>query len=355
MTTATKKRFPRLSSSAFEHPADRAALDAVKKIPLLDKIFTKLIELGAERALRITMMGRAVHVTPKQCPKIYKLFREACDILDMPEPDLFIISNPQPNAFTLGVERPIIAVHSGLIDLLTEEELMGVLGHELGHIKAGHVLYKTIAYFLLQILTMVFGSGGTLAEFGLSVALYDWSRKSELTADRAELLVTQNLETCIRTHMKLAGGSMSSCARRTTTKTLTTALSTSSTSCLTNCGSRTHCRCIALKKSKRGRKGNSSKRSWKDAIRRAMRTLACANARIATLRSAPRSSSVLIAVKALAFKPQGLNRLQSAVEYDSLKQMYDLATRAPYEVPVRVLRARSKRATCPFVVFKETD
>jgi Zn-dependent protease with chaperone function len=209
MTTATKKRFPRLSSSAFEHPADRAALDAVKKIPLLDKIFTKLIELGAERALRITMMGRAVHVTPKQCPKIYKLFREACDILDMPEPDLFIISNPQPNAFTLGVERPIIAVHSGLIDLLTEEELMGVLGHELGHIKAGHVLYKTIAYFLLQILTMVFGSGGTLAEFGLSVALYDWSRKSELTADRAELLVTQNLETCIRTHMKLAGGSWS--------------------------------------------------------------------------------------------------------------------------------------------------
>ncbi|MBX3072305.1 M48 family metalloprotease [Candidatus Obscuribacterales bacterium] len=209
MTTATKKRFPRLSSSAFEHPADRAALDAVKKIPLLDKIFTKLIELGAERALRITMMGRAVHVTPKQCPKIYKLFREACDILDMPEPDLFIISNPQPNAFTLGVERPIIAVHSGLIDLLTEEELMGVLGHELGHIKAGHVLYKTIAYFLLQILTMVFGTGGTLAEFGLSVALYDWSRKSELTADRAELLVTQNLETCIRTHMKLAGGSWS--------------------------------------------------------------------------------------------------------------------------------------------------
>lgn len=209
MTTAAKKRFPRLSSSAFEHPADRAALDAVKKIPLLDKLFTKLIELGAERALRITMMGRAVHVTPKQCPKIYKLFREACDILDMPEPDLFIISNPQPNAFTLGVERPIIAVHSGLIDLLTEEELMGVLGHELGHIKAGHVLYKTIAYFLLRILQSVFGSGGQLAEFGLAVALYDWSRKSELTADRAELLVTQNLDACIRTHMKLAGGSWS--------------------------------------------------------------------------------------------------------------------------------------------------
>lgn len=211
MTTApaTRKRFPRLSSSAFEHPADRAALDAVKKIPILDKIFSKLIELGAERYLRGLLIGRAVHVTPKQCPKIYKLFREACDILDMPEPDLFIMSNPVPNAFTLGVERPLIVLHSGLIDLLTEEELMGVLGHELGHVKAGHVLYKTIAYFLLRILQGLFGTGGAIAEFGLAVALYDWSRKSELTADRAELLVTQNLETCIRTHMKLAGGSWS--------------------------------------------------------------------------------------------------------------------------------------------------
>lgn len=211
MTTApaTKKRFPRLSSSAFEHPADRAALDAVKKIPLLDKIFSKLIELGAERVLRVQLMGRAVHVTPKQCPKIYKLFREACDILDMPEPDLFIISTPIPNAFTLGVERPLIVLHSGLIDLLTEDELMGVLGHELGHVKAGHVLYKTIAYFLIEIMQMLFGVRGGIAQLGLMVALYDWSRKSELTADRAELLVSQNIDTCIRTHMKLAGGSWS--------------------------------------------------------------------------------------------------------------------------------------------------
>jgi len=211
MTTApaTKKRFPRLSSSAFEHPADRAALDAVKKIPLLDKIFARLIELGAERVLRIWLTGRGVHVTPKQCPKIYKLFREACDILDMPEPDLFIVSQPVPNAFTLGVDRPLIVLHSGLIDLLTEEELMGVLGHELGHIKAGHVLYKTIAYFLIRILQDLFGLGGGIAQFGIQVALYDWSRKSELTADRAELLVTQDLDTCIRVHMKLAGGSWS--------------------------------------------------------------------------------------------------------------------------------------------------
>lgn len=211
MTSAepkTKKRFPRLSSAAFEHPADRAALEAVKKIPLLDKVFAKLLELGIERVYRIMLMGNTVHVTPKQCPKIYKLFREACDILDMAEPDLFITNNPYPNAMTLGFERPVIILHSSIVDLLTEEELQAVLGHELGHVKAGHTLYKTIAYFLLEIMRMLFGTS-QVAELALAIALYDWSRKSELTADRAEALVAQDLDTCIRLHMKLSCGSWS--------------------------------------------------------------------------------------------------------------------------------------------------
>src|SRR5271154_7523956 len=96
----TRRRFPRLTSSAFEHPADRAALEAVKKIPMLDKVFRKFLELGLERIMRIQLMGQAIHVTPKQCPKIYKIFKEAADILDMHEPDLFLSSAPSPNAFT---------------------------------------------------------------------------------------------------------------------------------------------------------------------------------------------------------------------------------------------------------------
>jgi len=204
----TRRRFPRMTSSAFEHPADRAALEAVKKIPVLDKVFRKLLELGLERIMRIQLIGQAIHVTPKQCPKIYKLFKEAADILDMHEPDLFLASNPYVNAMTFGVERPFIVLQSGLVDLLDEEELMAVLAHELGHVKAGHVLYRSIAYFLVHLASKIFNLGG-LATYGLAVALFDWSRKSELTADRAELLVVQDVETCLRLHMKLAGGSRS--------------------------------------------------------------------------------------------------------------------------------------------------
>lgn len=201
-----RKKFPRITSAAFEHPADTQALEAVKRIPLLDKVFRKLMELGIERVFRIQLIGQAIHVTPKQCPKIYRIFKEAADILDMHEPDLFLTTNPQANAFTFGVERPFIVLQSALVDLLDEEELMAVLGHELGHVKCGHVLYRSIAYFLGQIAGRLLGLGG-MANMGLAVALFEWSRKSELSADRAELLVVQDPEICLRLHMKLAGGS----------------------------------------------------------------------------------------------------------------------------------------------------
>ncbi len=45
-TTKTRRRFPRISSSAFEHPADKAALDVVKSIPFVDKVFKRFFELG---------------------------------------------------------------------------------------------------------------------------------------------------------------------------------------------------------------------------------------------------------------------------------------------------------------------
>ncbi|MBI4534526.1 MAG: M48 family metalloprotease, partial [Candidatus Melainabacteria bacterium] len=200
------KRFPRITSSAFEHPADTAALEAVKRIPILDKVFKKFLELGMERVFRIQLMGQAIHVTPKQCHKIHGLFKEAADILDLQEPDLFLATNPYVNAFTFGVERPFIVLQSGLVDLLDEEELMAVLGHELGHVKCGHVLYRSIAYFLAHIASRVLGLGG-LATMGLAVALFEWSRKSELSADRAELLVVQDAAVCLSTHMKLSAGS----------------------------------------------------------------------------------------------------------------------------------------------------
>lgn len=202
-----RRKFPRLSSSAFEHPLDRQALETLRKVPVLDTVLKKFLELGVERMFRIMLMGQAIHVTTKQCHKIHAVFKEACDILDMHEPDLFLMSDFRVNAWTFGVERPFIVLNSALVDLLNEDELMAVLAHELGHVKSGHVLYRSLAYFLLDILGKYVGLAGPLVAMAVTVSLADWARKSELTADRAELLVVQDPDVCMRLHMKLAGGS----------------------------------------------------------------------------------------------------------------------------------------------------
>lgn len=202
----TRRRFPRISSNAFEHPLDRNALEALRKIPMIDKMFKRMIELGVERRFRVELLGQAVHVTPKQCPRVHAMLREACDILDMNEPDLFLMNHFTVNAWTFGSERPFIVLHSALIDLLDDEQLLGVIGHELGHVKAGHVLYRTIVFFLWRLLESTGWMRHPVAQFGFFAALFEWARKSELTADRAELLVVQDPKVCMGTHMKMAAG-----------------------------------------------------------------------------------------------------------------------------------------------------
>ena len=206
----SRRRFPGLSSAAFEHPTDRAALAALRKAPGLDWVFRKFNEYGGDRAGRLYCLSDTVRIDSRQCPELYKLLVESCEILDMPVPQLFVDQRPFANAHTFGVETPIIVVFSGLLDLLDEDEWRVVLGHELGHIKAGHVLYRQIAEFLARLLLNLggrtLGLGRTLG-FGLFYAFFHWYRQSELTADRAGLLATQDLDTVIATEMKLAGGS----------------------------------------------------------------------------------------------------------------------------------------------------
>jgi Zn-dependent protease with chaperone function len=201
--------FPGISPKSIEHPMDRTALEVLRKTPGLDLLCRKLASLHFERYVRLYFTADSLRITPKQCPEIYALFKEAVEILDMAEPELYLWQSPFPNAFAIGMDRHTVVISSGLVDLLDERELQGVMGHELGHIKSGHMLYRTIAIFLARIgliaarnLPFV-----NLITQALLIALYDWSRKSELTADRAGLLVSQNREVAMSTLLKLAGGS----------------------------------------------------------------------------------------------------------------------------------------------------
>ena len=137
------------------------------------------------------------------------MFVDACHALDLPlVPDLYVGAGGEINAFTAGVDKPIVVLNSGAIDLLSDDELRFVMAHELGHVKSGHVLYYQIAEFL-PVITEAIGDAtfgvGALLGAGVQVALLNWRRKSEHTADRAGLLVVQDLQVALSALMKLAG------------------------------------------------------------------------------------------------------------------------------------------------------
>jgi Zn-dependent protease with chaperone function len=204
-------RFPGLSSSAFEYPGDRAALEALRRTPGLDKLFRWLSDIGIERYMRLGLTADAIRVSPRQCPRLYNDLREACAILDVREPELYLSQYPFPNAWAFGMQRHIIVITTSLVDLLSETERLQVLGRELGHIKAEHMLYRSMALQLAEVLGQMAGGirtlPGQIVSQALLYAFFAWFRMSELTADRAGLLVAQDPEICVSTLLKQVGGS----------------------------------------------------------------------------------------------------------------------------------------------------
>jgi Zn-dependent protease with chaperone function len=203
-----RRRFPGISSRAYEHPADRSALVALRKLSGFDTVFKALSGLLPERSLRLLFLSDSVRVGDEQFAHLNHMLRDACYILDLEKvPPMYVNQDPKPNAMCIGMDEPIIVVTTGLIELLDEEEMRAVVGHEVGHALSGHSVYRTILLFLTNLaLKVAWIPLGNVAIMAIVTALREWFRKSELSADRAGLLVGQDLQASMRGLMKLAGG-----------------------------------------------------------------------------------------------------------------------------------------------------
>jgi Zn-dependent protease with chaperone function len=203
-----KTKLKGLQALAYEHPFDRRALESLSGTPGLEHLVRAFYQYGIERFLKIRYTGSNLRVTRDSFPEIYDMVHEGCDVLDLSfVPDLYIEEGGTVNAFTSGVEKPILVLNTRCIDSLTNDELFFVIGHELGHIKSGHVLFHEIGSllpFVSQLLTsgIPFGEWLTTA---IEIALLNWKRMSELTADRAGLLACQNRDAAIGAMVKIAG------------------------------------------------------------------------------------------------------------------------------------------------------
>ncbi|HEV2863149.1 MAG TPA: M48 family metallopeptidase [Pyrinomonadaceae bacterium] len=209
-------KFAELNKHDYIHPDDSRALAALRAIPGLEAAVSKLINWTGEPMLNVILMASAVKVTTKQCPDLYAKLQVACTTLGVDMPGLYVLQSPIVNAFTYGVDRTVIVLHSALLERLTDEEVLAVIAHEVGHIHAEHVLYLTAARILQAIADGTIRAAplhnlvATLISASMEAALKAWSRRAELSCDRAALLVTQDADVIGRTMMKLCGGTFAS-------------------------------------------------------------------------------------------------------------------------------------------------
>jgi Zn-dependent protease with chaperone function len=208
--SATPQRiaFPGISSRAYEHPADRAALVALRSVPGFDMLIKGMFGFFSERRLRMMFLGSAVRADERQFAGVNTLFLDAARILDIEKPpELYVTQDPMVNAWTLGLDHPFVVVSTGTLDLLDDDELRVVLGHEMGHALSGHALYSSVLFTLMRISGVgTFIPLGNLGLRAIVMALKEWYRKAELSCDRAGLLVSQDPAAVTRVHMKMAGG-----------------------------------------------------------------------------------------------------------------------------------------------------
>lgn len=195
-----------IDPKSFMHPFDEAAMESLELVPGIGLLRKRCASVGFELFLQGFFMGTCIRLSKTQLPEIYGLLPPVCEAFGIDEPEFFLQRDGSPNAFTIGNRRPMIVVTSGLLlNLENEEERRAVIAHECGHIVCRHVFYSTMARALVFMGSMAFDIVKAL-EAPLAVALNYWSRRSELSADRAASLYSGSIDPMVRGLLRLTGG-----------------------------------------------------------------------------------------------------------------------------------------------------
>lgn len=199
------QRLINLESVEYEHPFDKMALEKLRSLPGFDKIVNFVLNWTKIKWDIVQLCGSDFHVTKDSCPELYNLVHEAAETLNIDRlPSIYTRWTYGINAYTTGYkDDTILVLYTGAVDLMPDEELTYIIGHELGHVKSGHVLYHVMGGLFSDIISSTVFSGKLLVP--IQLALGYWNRMSEFTADRAGLLACQNLDAALSAIMKMAG------------------------------------------------------------------------------------------------------------------------------------------------------
>lgn len=194
-----------LETTSYEHPFDRKALTALRALRGVDTITKFVLDWSYLKWHLVELAGSNFHVTEYSCPELYSQVRDVADTLDIDRiPSIYTEWGHFINAYTTGYkDSTLLVLYSGAVDLMSEEELRFIVGHEMGHIKSGHVLYHMMAQMFSNIISNIAIASPLVQP--IYYALMYWNRMSEFTADRAGLLACQDVDAAINAIVKMSG------------------------------------------------------------------------------------------------------------------------------------------------------
>lgn len=186
----------------YAHPIDSGIIKMLNT-PVVSAIFKSWVDILSETTYG-QVVASGIPVNEVNYPEINEIVELCTAKLGIKKPYVIISGSIQEiNAMTFGSdEEPYIAISSLLVKVTTKEQLAFVIGHECGHIAMGHMVYHMVASMagqLSQFIPII----GPMIYSTFSLPLNAWSRRSEITADRAGLLCCGDCKTAQRALLQL--------------------------------------------------------------------------------------------------------------------------------------------------------
>lgn len=199
---------PEKQAREYSHPID-AALVRILDNPVVNSVFKSFVDMAVD-AQYGPVIASGIPVNETTFPKLNEIVEHCVKTLRIKRPYVVVSGSIGFNAITMGSdEEPYIVLGNFLTTAMSEDQLRFVIGHECGHVAMGHVVYHTaanVAGNLSNALPVVGPAIYNTAGFAIKA----WSRRSEITADRAGMLCCGSLDLAKKTLMQLEMGFMNS-------------------------------------------------------------------------------------------------------------------------------------------------
>ncbi len=179
----------------------RRALTTARPVSMAIEATTRLWKRGAKKEL----LDTAIKISDEQFPRAHQAATRAARALRLELPALYAApATHKIQAQVLGTnDDSYIVLNAGLIDRLSDDELVSAIGNELGHIQNNHVVYSTALFYLTHEAMMFVR---WIVQPAI-MTLKAWSRRAEITCDRAALLCTRDVDVTVAALVKLSLGS----------------------------------------------------------------------------------------------------------------------------------------------------